>query len=53
MDEGYIKFQAQWQRASSLPIESLQDLIQQRDNLHRLGLIGVYENGIGYGNISQ
>lgn len=53
MDEGYIKFQSQWQRASSLPIESLQDLIQQRDNLHRLGLIGVYENGIGYGNISQ
>jgi len=53
MDEGYIKFQTHWQPAPALPTESLQDLIQQRDALHRLGLIGVYENGIGYGNISQ
>jgi L-ribulose-5-phosphate 4-epimerase len=53
MDEGYIKFQAQWQPAPALPMESLSELIQQRDALRRLGLIGVYENGIGYGNISQ
>lgn len=53
MDEGYIKFQAQWQQAPALPAESLHDLIQQRDELHRLGLIGVYDNGVGYGNISQ
>lgn len=53
MNKGYIKFQAQWQPAPALPIESLQDLIQQRDAFHRLGLIGVYDNGVGYGNISQ
>lgn len=53
MDEGYIKFQAHWQQAPPLPEKSLQDIIICRDLLHQIGLIGVYPNGIGYGNISQ
>ncbi len=54
MDEGYIKFQAQWTQAPPLPLtELLQDIIYWREVLYQQGLIGVYENGIGYGNISQ
>jgi ribulose-5-phosphate 4-epimerase/fuculose-1-phosphate aldolase len=53
MDEGYIKFQAYWQRAPALPVALLKDIIYWRDILHQQKLIGVYPNGIGYGNISQ
>lgn len=53
MDEGYIKFQAHWTKAPALPEKTLQDIIACRNTLHHLGLIGVYPNGIGYGNISQ
>ncbi|MCU0348805.1 MAG: class II aldolase/adducin family protein, partial [Saprospiraceae bacterium] len=31
----------------------LEELSHWRDEMHRHGLIGVYENGIGFGNISQ
>ncbi|MBK7872405.1 MAG: class II aldolase/adducin family protein [Saprospiraceae bacterium] len=53
MDEGYIKFQAKWEKAQSLSLERLENLIFWRDILYQKGLVGVYENGIGYGNISQ
>lgn len=53
MNEGYIKFQAKWEKAQSLSLERLENLIFWRDILYQKGLVGVYENGIGYGNISQ
>ena len=53
MDEGYIKFYTHWTKAPPLPEDLLQDIIICRDALHKIGLIGVYPNGIGYGNISQ
>ncbi len=53
MEEGYIKFQVQWTQALPLPLEALQNIIHWRDILYQKDLIGVYENGIGYGNISQ
>lgn len=53
MDEGYIKFQALWTKAPPLPETALQNIIACRNKLHQLGLIGVYPNGIGFGNISQ
>jgi L-ribulose-5-phosphate 4-epimerase len=52
-DEGYVKFQAVWERAEPLPAHLLTDLSHWRDEMHRQHLIGVYENGIGFGNISQ
>jgi len=52
MDEGYIKFNVQWKKAPPLPTAILRDIRHWRDEMHRRGLIGVYENGIGYGNIS-
>lgn len=53
MDEGYIKFNAQWKKGDALPSPFLQPLIKTRQELYALGLIGAYDNGIGYGNISR
>jgi len=53
MDEGYIKYQIDWAPGPA-PTENLSALIAVRNELHRLGLIGVYvEENIGYGNVSQ
>ncbi len=52
-DEGYVKFQAVWEQAAPLPAPKLAELSHWRNEMHRLHLIGVYGNGIGYGNISQ
>jgi ribulose-5-phosphate 4-epimerase/fuculose-1-phosphate aldolase len=52
MDEGYIKFQAQLEEAPPLPAEALQDLDFWRQEMYRRKLIGAYDNGIGFGNIS-
>jgi L-ribulose-5-phosphate 4-epimerase len=53
IDEGYIKFNAQWKKGEALPSPFLQPLLQARQQLYDLKLIGAYENGIGYGNISR
>ncbi len=53
IDEGYIKFKAQWKKGEALPSPFLQSIIQVRQYLYGLGLINAYENGIGYGNISR
>jgi len=52
-DEGIIKFDARWQRAAAFPVEELASLIEYRDILYRCKLIGQYDDGVAYGNISQ
>lgn len=52
-DEGYVKFHAEWERAAPLPAPILANLSYWRDEMHRHQFIGVYENGIGFGNISE
>jgi ribulose-5-phosphate 4-epimerase/fuculose-1-phosphate aldolase len=53
MSEGYIKFNCQWeQKEFEFPIEIYTQLETERMQLHNLGLIGMYPNGIGFGNIS-
>jgi ribulose-5-phosphate 4-epimerase/fuculose-1-phosphate aldolase len=52
-DEGYIKFDCQWEKTGPLEETLLQNLNAWRDKLYDLKLIGTYENGIGYGNISE
>lgn len=52
MDEGVIKYHCHWLKDESVDESLIQDLIQWRDHLYSLGLIGVYDNGIGFGNIS-
>lgn len=53
MDEGYIKFRADWQKGAAFPADKLADLNHWRDRLYGLGLLGAYPDGIGFGNISQ
>lgn len=52
IDEGYIKFDCNWIKAEPIPIIKLREINEWRDKLYSLGLIGVYDNGVGFGNIS-
>ncbi len=49
-DEGYIKFRVHREHG---PVVPKQELLRCRQILYRAGLIGMYPNGIGFGNISQ
>ena len=51
-DEGVIKFNCQWTKSPPLDEAWVRDLNIWRDEMYRLGFIGVNEEGIGYGNIS-
>ena len=51
-EEGVIKFNCQWTKSVPLDEAWIRDLNAWRDKLYRLGLIGLNEDGIGYGNIS-
>jgi ribulose-5-phosphate 4-epimerase/fuculose-1-phosphate aldolase len=53
MDEGYIKFSCTFIDGNPPEEESLTELNRARRELYDLGLIGMYENGIGFGNISK
>ncbi|MCL2923255.1 MAG: class II aldolase/adducin family protein [Trichodesmium sp. MAG_R04] len=53
MDEGVIKYHCYWIKRESVAIACITDLMKKRDLMHSLGLIGVYDNGIGFGNVSQ
>ncbi len=51
-DEGYIKYQCHWIEKPSVSEAEILELNQWRAKLYQLGLIGQYDNGIGFGNIS-
>ncbi len=51
-DEGYIKYQCHWQNQPSINEKEIVELNQWRNQLYQLGLIGKYDNGIGFGNLS-
>lgn len=53
MNEGYVKFQCNWKKKEiDIPEEIFNSLEQHRSYLYQLGLIGMYPDGIGFGNIS-
>ena len=52
MDEGYVKFKCNLTKGSPPSPTLLTGLNKWRDKLYELGLIGIYDNGIGFGNIS-
>ena len=52
IDEGYIKYQCHWIEKPSVSEAEIKELNQWRVKLYQLGLIGQYDNGIGFGNIS-
>ncbi|MEM9681174.1 MAG: class II aldolase/adducin family protein, partial [Bacteroidota bacterium] len=53
IDEGYIKYTCDWERCSIIKEHEIMALNSWRNRLYQLGLIGVYDNGIGFGNVSQ
>lgn len=50
--EGVIKFNCNWIKQDSFDFELFDSMNYWRNRLHKLGLIGVYDDGLGYGNIS-
>jgi len=53
MNEGYVKFQCNWTKEEiDIPEELFNSLEQHRSHLYQFGLIGMYPDGIGFGNIS-
>lgn len=53
MTEGYIKFNCNWDRSEiTIQNDVFQQLQSERLRLYQLGLIGVYPDGIGFGNVS-
>lgn len=52
LDEGYIKYRCHWENTPSIKATEIVDLNQCRSQLYQLGLIGQYDNGIGFGNLS-
>lgn len=52
-EEGYIKFRADWEKAPAPASAFLEDLVAVRSELYKRQLIGMYPDGIGYGNISK
>ncbi|MEM9888387.1 MAG: class II aldolase/adducin family protein [Bacteroidota bacterium] len=53
IDEGYIKFKVNWTKTVSLSAAEIAELNHWRQKMYDLNLMGAYENGIGFGNISQ
>ena len=53
MDEGYIKFNCNWIQSGNIPVNKVAALNVWRDILYEKGCIGVYPDGIGFGNISM
>ncbi|NQU99038.1 class II aldolase/adducin family protein [Candidatus Woesearchaeota archaeon] len=52
-EEGYVKYSAHLVKELVLPEEALQNLNLWRGKMLDLNLIGMYSNGIGFGNISE
>ena len=52
IDEGYIKYRCYWNKADAIAPDNIVELNQWRTKLYNLGLIGEYDNGIGFGNLS-
>lgn len=52
MVESYIKFDGKPVGNEPLSDEEIKEINGWRERLYKLGLIGAYDNGIGFGNIS-
>jgi len=52
MHEGYIKFKCILIDGQAPDWKEIAEMDECRNTLHRMGLIGMFENGIGFGNIS-
>jgi ribulose-5-phosphate 4-epimerase/fuculose-1-phosphate aldolase len=53
MDEGYIKFNCTWIPSNDIPSDKVAALNVWRNIMYKKGFIGMYPDGIGFGNISM
>lgn len=53
IDEGYIKFDCNWTKTAPLSSTEIKELNFWRDKMYAANVIGAFDNGIGFGNISQ
>jgi len=53
MDEGYIKFNCNWILSNDIPLDKVAELNMWREIMYDKGWIGLYPDGIGFGNISM
>jgi hypothetical protein len=51
-EKGYVQFLCDWERGNPPAGPVVELLCTWRNRLHQLRLIGVYPDGIGYGNLS-
>jgi L-ribulose-5-phosphate 4-epimerase len=51
-EKGYVQFRCEWERSAPPVGRVVAELVEWRNRLRGLGLIGVYPDGIGFGNIS-
>ena len=52
IEEGYIKYRCYWTKKAAVTEKEIKTLNLWRGKLYRSGLIGQYDDGIGFGNIS-
>ena len=52
IDEGYIKYLCFWEEVDAIAQKDITELNRWREKLYQLDLIGKYDNGIGFGNLS-
>jgi L-ribulose-5-phosphate 4-epimerase len=53
MDEGYIKFNCTWIPSNDISLDKVAALNVWREIMYKKGLIGMYPDGVGFGNISM
>jgi len=53
MDEGYIKFNCTWIPSNDISLNKVAALNVWREIMYKKGLIGMYPDGVGFGNISM
>ena len=51
-DEGVIKFNCEWIKSKAPSEIEIEEINRLRNELYKLGFIGVYPDGIGFGNLS-
>jgi len=51
-EDGLVKFNCQWKKIKPEKVKQIRALNNSRKKLYEKKLIGAYDNGIGYGNIS-
>lgn len=52
-EEGYVRFRCEREEAPPPAGPEVEALRAWRDRLHRLGLVGAYPDGVGFGNLSH